>query len=108
MPAVFRNYASRRSSSPQKMTQFALQGDLCLPMRKSMKWLEDLKLMDQTLTAMATAFEKAQIVRRGIEGNLSDLRNRMGRKESIEAMSREVSKVLVVGCPTRTPYFIMS
>ncbi len=68
--------------------------------------LEDLKLRDQTLTAMATAFEKAQIVRRGIEGNVSDLRNRMGRKESIEAMSREVSKVLVVGGPTRTPYFI--
>ena len=67
--------------------------------------LEDLMLMDQTLTAMATAFEKAQIVRREIEGNVSDLRKRIGRQESIEAMSREVDKVFVVGGPTRMSYF---
>lgn len=83
-----------------------LAGGLVLTNAHVNEVLEDLKLRDQTLTAMATAFEKAQIVRRGIEGNVSDLRNRMGRKESIEAMSREVSKVLVVGGPTRTPYFI--
>ena len=67
--------------------------------------LEDLKLMDQTLTAMATAFVKAQIIRRELEGSVSDLRKRMGRHESIEAMSREVDRVLVVGGPTRLPYF---
>ena len=83
-----------------------LAGGLVLTNAHVNEVLEDLKLMDQTLAAMATAFEKAQIVRRGIEGNVSDLRSRMGRKESIEAMSREVGKVLVVGGPTRTPYFI--
>ena len=82
-----------------------LAGGLVLTNADVSEVLEDLKLMDQTLTAMATAFEKAQIVRREIEGNVSDLRKRIGRHESIDAMSREVDKVLVVGGPTRVPYF---
>ena len=82
-----------------------LEGGLVLSNADVNEVLKDLKLMDQTLTAMATAFEKAQIVRREIEGNVSDLRKRIGRHESIEAMSREVDKVLVVGGPTRMSYF---
>ncbi|MDE2686436.1 MAG: Hsp70 family protein [Chloroflexota bacterium] len=82
-----------------------LEGGLVLTNADVSEVLEDLKLMDQTLDAMANAFEKAQIVRGEIAGNVSDLRKRMDRYESIETMSSEVDKVLVVGGPTRMPYF---
>lgn len=84
---------------------FRLPGGFMLTNADVSEVLEDLKLMDQTLDAMATAFIKAQIVRREIESNVSDVRKRIGRQDSIEAMSREVDKVLVVGGPTRMPYF---
>ena len=84
---------------------FRLPGGFVLTSTDVRKSLEDLMLMDQTLTAMATAFAKAEIVRRGLEGNVSDLRKTIGRSESLEAMGREVHKVLVVGGPTRMPYF---
>ena len=84
---------------------FRLEGSFVLTNDDVRECLEDLKLLDQTLNAMATAFEKAQIVRGKLEGSVSDLRKGIGCRESIEAMSREVNKVLVVGGPTRMPYF---
>ena len=95
---------AKEQLTPKNET-FRLPGGLVLTNADVNEVLEDLKLMDQTLTAMATAFVKAQIVRREIEGNISDLRKTIGRHESIEAMSREVDKVLVVGGPTRMFYF---
>ena len=82
-----------------------LEGGVVLTNADVIQVLEELKLMDQTLAAMATAFEKAQIVRREIEGNVTDIRKKIDRHESIGAMGREVDKVFVVGGPTRMSYF---
>lgn len=60
------------------------------------------EFMNKTLITMVNAFNKAQILRE----DSSDVRiYGLGWQESIETMSREVDKVLVVGGPTRMPYF---
>ena len=66
------------------------------------KVLDDLKFMDETLATMVNAFKKAQILR---EAPYDSATTGKGWRASIDAMSREVDKVLVVGGPTRMPYF---
>ena len=64
--------------------------------------LESGEFMNKTLTTMVNAFNKAQILR---EDPSDSVTFGKGWRASIEAMRREVDKVLVVGGPTRMPYF---
>ena len=60
------------------------------------------EFINETLIAMVNAYNKAQILREDASSGKTFGGN---WQESIEAMSRDVDKVLVVGGPTRMPYF---
>ena len=64
--------------------------------------LDSLKFMDKTLDTMVIAFNNAQKLR---ENPGDSVTTRKGWRAKIEDMSKEVDKVLVVGGPTRMPYF---
>ena len=58
--------------------------------------------IDKTLATVVNAYNKAQILREDAAGGGTFGR---GWRASIEAMRKDVDKVLVVGGPTRMPYF---
>ena len=60
------------------------------------------EFINKTLTAMVNAYNKGQILRENTSNNRI-----YGRswQESLEAIRRDVDKVLIVGGPTRMPYF---
>ena len=64
--------------------------------------LEKGAFINETLVTMINAYNKAQILKE--DASDSKIVGR-GWRESIEAMRRDVDKVLVVGGPTRMPYF---
>ena len=79
-----------------------LEGGLTLTNAIVTEVLDEMKFMDKTIATMVTAFKKAQILREDPNSGTTPVR---GWRASIESMSREVDKVLVVGGPTRMPYF---
>ena len=66
------------------------------------KVLERGEFIEKTLATIVNAYNKAQILREDADGGWTFGR---GWRASIEAMRRDVDKVLVVGGPTRMPYF---
>lgn len=66
------------------------------------KVLERGAFIDKTLTTMVNAYNKARML---TEDAVGDMTFGRGWQASIEAMRRDVDKVLVVGGPTRMPYF---
>ena len=79
-----------------------LEGGLVLTNAVVREVLDGLGFMDKTIATMVTAFKKAQILRDDPDNGATPVR---GWRASIEAMSREVDKILVVGGPTHMPYF---